>query len=256
MLLPFDAHNHIHLGPSPPTMALGWEPGGLPVAGMAVMSTHPRDFDPVCQLAVTLMATEHQPVVVPCLGVHPWWLGELTDEDWGPQTDDCDIDRTTYNVSTNTPQWIARLERSLLAHPHAVVGEIGLDGVRFDPVTRELVCPLDRQVQALTLQLQVAARLRRPVSLHAVQCFGALLDTLSSLVAEHVAAKKEMKLKQKENHSLQSPPPTTITPALPPRIYFHAFGGKLGTVDQLLAVCRRGQCQAYFGFAPVVSKFQ
>lgn len=42
---------------------------------------------------------------------------------------------------------------------------------------------------------------------------------------------------------------------LPPRMYFHAFGGRVGTVDQLLALCGREKGKVYFGFAPVISKW-
>ena len=41
-------------------------------------------------------------------------------------------------------------------------------------------------------------------------------------------------------------------PILPPRIYFHAFGGKTAVVDQLDAICR-GVSSTYYGFAPVIN---
>lgn len=83
------------------------------------------------------------------------------------------------------------------------------------------------QIEAFRLQMELAARLKRPVSIHGVQCFGALFDTLSLLKKSSVG--------------------------LPPKIYFHAFGGKVGTVDQLSAICGRNLGQCYFGFAPVVN---
>jgi len=227
MLLPFDSHNHVHMGPSPPSRALLRSlPGSLPsvgdssfvgLSGMALMSTHPKEFDRVLQLSYELPA-EHPGVhVVPCFGVHPWYLHELTDADWVTQP------------SASLPRWITELEEKLVATPQAIVGEIGLDGFRFDPNTKELVSPMDKQVLAFRMQMELASRLERPVSIHSVQCYGSLMETLSQL--------------KKSQHKL------------PPKIYFHAFGGKLGTVDQLLALCGREVGRVYFGFAPVISKF-
>lgn len=239
-MLPFDAHNHIHMGPSPPHVALGH---GDPttttptqLGGLAIMSTHPRDFAGVLQLSETLPANlqvQNEPAareeplrVVPCLGIHPWWLAELSDDDWAattPERSGCED-----NEGSVAPRFLVEMETLLVENPHAIVGEIGLDGFHFDPDTRELSCPMETQVEAFELQMQLAARLQRPVSIHTVQCFGPLMDALS-------------RLKKKGQ--------------MPPRMYFHAFGGKVGTVDQVLALCGRKLGQVYFGFAPVVSEF-
>ena len=229
LLLPFDAHNHIHMGPSPAAVAIQDETSRL--GGLAIMSTHPRDFDSVLHLSQHLPLQQNDGevqesssssllVVVPGLGVHPWWLADLTDQDWQPCPDE--------NAHDNQPpQWIHDMETLLVQHPHAIVGEIGLDGFHFNAQTGELACPMDRQVEALTWQLQVAARLQRPVSIHTVQCMGPLLQLLTKL--------------KKQNE-------------LPKSMYFHAFGGKAGTVDQLVALCGGKDRQVYFGFAPVISK--
>jgi TatD DNase family protein len=125
------------------------------------------------------------------------------------------------------PRWISEIEERLTSTPESVVGEIGLDGFHFDPVTRELTSPMDKQLEAFKLQMELAARLQKPVSIHTVQCFGHLMEALSQW--------------KKSNTKL------------PPKMYFHAFGGKCGTVDQLLALCGREPGQVYFGFAPVVN---
>ena len=227
-VLSFDAHNHIHMGPSPPPVAIG-QGETTRLGGCAIMSTHPRDFDRVLQLSKSLPLhhaeenkAEESLRVVPCFGIHPWWLAELTDEDWAlsstPGVDDADP----------SPKWLQQMETLLTENPNSIVGEIGLDGFHFDPKTRQLSCPMETQVRAFELQMQLAARLRRPVSIHTVQCFGPLMNSLSHL-------------KKKG--------------PLPPRMYFHAFGGKVGTVDQVLALCGRKMGQVYFGFAPVVSEY-
>ena len=214
LLLPFDAHNHVHMG------LTSLEQAGLLVdaadssssclSGMAVMSTHPRDF------AGVLSMSEKHPTLLPCLGVHPWFLHELTQDDW------------KENPESSLPQWIVHLEELLLEHPHVPVGEIGLDGFHFDYQTKELTTPLTTQIVALEHQLALATKHQRPVSLHCVRAMGKIIDAL-----QHT-------LKQQKT--------------LPPRIYFHAFGGKAATVTQLTKSLEKTKnVKIYFGFAPIVN---
>jgi Tat protein secretion system quality control protein TatD with DNase activity len=220
-LLPFDSHNHVHMGPSEPMRALfpssnaSQSAATVSISGMAIMSTHPRDYSSVQQIANDLPKTHSNLRVVPCFGVHPWWLHELTDRDW---------ERAS---PSDNPSWIHQLESVLLSNRNSIVGETGLDGFHFDPQTNDLVSTMETQVEAFRLQMELAARLKRHVSLHAVQAFGPLLETLSSLKKAPCG--------------------------LPPKIYFHAFGGKAATVDQLTAICGRQPGACYFGFAPVVN---
>jgi Tat protein secretion system quality control protein TatD with DNase activity len=196
------------MGPSPPLNAFS---GGR-LGGVAIMSTHPRDFPLVKELAVSLPTAFPGVKVVPCYGVHPWFLHELHEDSCNQSADD---------------SWLKELEQLVRTTPGAVVGEIGLDAFHFDGETGELTSSIENQVKAFEAQMEIAARLRRPVSIHAVQCFGPLMVALSKL--------------KKSSHGL------------PPKVYFHAFGGKVGTIDQLLAVCGRQPGQVYFGFAPVVN---
>lgn len=225
-LLPFDSHNHVHMGPTEPLRALlgpmatsqtnDNNPAAAFISGMAIMSTHPRDYARVLQISHELSNQRPGVRIVPCFGVHPWWLHELRDEDW-----------ERPNLSTQRPRWINQLEDLLLSNSDSIVGETGLDGFHFDPVTKDLVSSMEKQVEAFRLQMELAARLKRPVSLHGVQAFGPLLETLSLLKNSDVG--------------------------LPPKIYFHAFGGKVGTVDQVTAICGRDPGRCFFGFAPVVN---
>jgi TatD DNase family protein len=255
-LLPFDSHNHVHMGPSPPLAALlsngmldGQDGGGealrqhlssssflrpTPVIlrGMALMSTHPRDYKSVLQLSIDLprqVGSNYQVEVVPCLGVHPWFLHELSDADLAPASllPEAGVDDdATATVTTASPKaaWLAELEELLFLNPNAIVGEIGLDGFHFDPTTKDLVSPMDRQVEAFRWQLELAARLRRPVSVHCVQAFGSMMQVLSDAKRQRL---------------------------LPPKLYFHAFGGKAGTLQQLLSICAGRDM--YFGFASIVN---
>ena len=179
------------------------------------MSTHPRDWDSVQHLATKELPSLRPGVkIVPCFGVHPWFLHEIT----GRNLED--------DGETSVPRWVQVMEDHLVATPGSIVGEIGLDGFHFDPETRELVSPMDKQVHAFRLQMELAVRLQRPVSIHTVRCMKPLMDTLNLL-------KK--------------------TDGLPPKIYFHAFGGKLGSINQLLALCGREVGKVYFGFAPIIN---
>jgi TatD DNase family protein len=251
-VLPFDAHNHVQLSPTPVSRNNDLLQQSL--CGMAVMSTHPRDFSDVLNMS------SHQDHnndndnddnnkfhVVPCLGVHPWFLHELDEQEWDMTTichdDDDDGDATTTTL--HVPQWVSNMDTLLQQHAHAVVGEIGLDKFHFDPITKDLTSPMERQIEAFRYQLQLAIQHQRPVSIHCVRAMGPLMDTLQQV------------------H--QSSGGT-----LPPKLYFHAFGGKAATATQIIKTVdkmtkhnKKSQdnnqsnnnttTRVYFGFAPIIN---
>ncbi len=116
------------------------------VTGGCCCGTSPNDWAAVCALAEQPSALSgfH---LLPALGVHPWYAGELPAD------------------------WLAHLEALLAQYPAAPVGEIGLDGLRDHP-SRAV------QRQVLTAQLELAARLQRPVVLHGARAWGDLLAAL------------------------------------------------------------------------------
>jgi TatD DNase family protein len=191
------------------------------LSGMAVMSTHPRDFVPVLG-----MAEEKSLTIQPCLGVHPWFLNEIGEEDWS-----CD--------DSGLPKWVASLGALLLAYPQVVVGEIGLDGFHFDPVTKDLTTSMKKQVAAFRFQLDLATKHQRPVSIHCVRAVGKMMDTIQEVY--------------RENNRL------------PPKLYFHAFGGKASTATQIIKTLEKSKQKknqstppvtpttCYFGFAPIIN---
>lgn len=210
VVLPFDAHNHVQLGSTAPEVAYV-----NALSGLAVMSTHPRDFP-----AVLEMAKKSESKIIPCIGVHPWFLHELTDKDWEEQSG--------KGKSSSLPQWVANMESLLQSDPSIVVGEIGLDNFHFDPSTNELTTNMETQIKAVELQLALATKYKRPVSLHCVRAMGKLMDALTKT--------------QKDFGQL------------PPGIYFHAFGGKAATVTQIYKTLeKKKMSKVYFGFAPVVN---
>ena len=92
--------------------------------------------------------------------MHPWRVHELADG------------------------WQGRLRDRLCEHPGAIVGEIGLCKCAKNlrgPGAKAKNWPL--QIQAFDDQLQIAAALGRPASIHCVKAHGTLLDCLSAAPA-------------------------------------------------------------------------
>jgi len=134
--------------------------------------------------------------VVPALGVHPWYLADLSDH------------------------WCEDLERLLQLHPRCMVGEVGLckvaQFVRTYPAGKTAALQLQRDV--MWKQLQLAVQYQRPVSIHCVQQQGVLLEMLQQLSASTAAT---------ETGKSQ--------PTLPPAMALHSFTGTAHHVKQLLA---------------------
>lgn len=151
-----DAHNHLQdewLRAARPQIASALAEAGV-VAGV-VNGTSEADWPEVLALA-----RDHA-FVRPSFGLHPWDVGNAG------------------------PAWRGVLRQILMGNPHAAVGEVGLDRwilERARPDDPRLVglrrATLAEQVDALRWQLELAATLDRPVTLHCLEATGALLDVL------------------------------------------------------------------------------
>jgi len=101
---------------------------------------------------------------VAALGIHPWYLADLTDND----------------------DWLLQLERLLQQHSRIMVGEIGLCKqarfLRTYEHGKQAAMELQRSV--FVQQLELAAKYERPVSIHCVNQQGVLLDTFKNLEDE------------------------------------------------------------------------
>lgn len=106
--------------------------------------THPDDWEKLAQLA-----TRYPKFIIPSFGLHPW------------------------KINPQPAHWITQLRHWLARFPHAGIGECGLD-----KRIRETSMP--QQIDILRAQIQLAAELKRPLSIHCVQAWGALVDTLES----------------------------------------------------------------------------
>src|ERR1051325_10128350 len=129
----------------------------LPLRGAVVNGTCETDW-----ADVTTLAREHA-FIVPSYGLHPW------------------------NVGNATPAWREQLLRTLDAAPGAVIGEIGLDRWILDrakPDDSRLAglrrASLAEQLEVFTGQLALAAERNLAVTIHCLDAWDALRDTLRS----------------------------------------------------------------------------
>lgn len=147
-----DAHLHLqdprlgeHLAP-----LLGLLPA-LGIRSAVTNGTHAGDWRAVADLAAA------HGWIIPSFGLHPWW------------------------VSRRRPDWAEVLEQMLVTHPRAAVGEVGLDRWIFSAPATRLPAPpasLAEQAEVLRVQLSLAARLDRPLTLHGLRVWPELLALL------------------------------------------------------------------------------
>ncbi|KAG9455343.1 hypothetical protein H6P81_008247 [Aristolochia fimbriata] len=113
---------------------------------MAINGVSEKDW-----LRVKGMSDDY-PSVVPCFGLHPWFLGD------------------------RSPNWFRLLKEYFQSTPAAAVGEIGLhkwpNGTEAD---------FQLQVQVFHQQIELAKEINRPASVHCVDAFDELLDIMESI---------------------------------------------------------------------------
>ena len=152
----YDAHQHFHFDPlTPHRAAIIADLQAVGLRRAVVNATNEEEWPIVAALA------REYAWVVPSHGIHPWDSGD------------------------RQPGWLEKLRAALVADPAAGVGEIGLDrwiidGVRPDDprIAGIRVAPLAEQIEVFAAQLALAAELNRAASIHCVQAFGAVLETL------------------------------------------------------------------------------
>lgn len=157
MSLPlYDAHNHLQ----DEWLAPHWEKiaAQLPALGLrsaVVNGTHEGDWARVIELS------QQHAWIRPSLGLHPWHVGN------------------------RGADWFEQLTALLASHPHAVIGEIGLDrwildrAAPDDPRLADLRrAPLEEQLDVFSRQFALAATRDLPVTIHCLDAWGALHDFL------------------------------------------------------------------------------
>ncbi|GIL44870.1 hypothetical protein Vafri_2330 [Volvox africanus] len=174
------------------------------------MGTRLEDWE-----AVEALSAKEPHKVIPCFGVHPWFahhhaldLAAASDPsqllDSPPNGKDHPSrhpDLLARMAPIPPERWMPRLRSLLTDHPHAVVGEFGLDRAAVVPGTR-LQPAWSHQLALTEMHLRLASELGRPASLHCVQGYGALQDMLRTLGPE----------------------------GCPPRIMLHSYGGSVDLI--------------------------
>ncbi|XP_071682789.1 uncharacterized protein [Lolium perenne] len=144
----FDAHCHLQdprISAVAPSLIRAATDSG--VARFAVNGTSEKDWHLVKQ-----MGQEH-PAVVPCFGLHPWWVPE------------------------RSPDWMDSLRQFLSETPEAAVGESVMQ-IGLDKGSHGKTIDFGEQVEVFQRQLELAKELEKPVSVHCVRAFGDLLEIL------------------------------------------------------------------------------
>jgi TatD DNase family protein len=162
-----DAHNHLQdarLGDPGPVIAAMKAAG---VSQCVVNATRESDWPTVGNLA-----TLEPGFVSPAFGIHPW------------------------QAHTAASGWQERLKALLEKHPHASIGECGLDQWISHP-------PIDVQHPVFIDQLRLSRELERPLTIHCLKAWGALFEAFTEV-----------------------PPPT--------RFLMHSFGGSIETARRLI----------------------
>ncbi|TPX60486.1 hypothetical protein SpCBS45565_g07500 [Spizellomyces sp. 'palustris'] len=207
---PVDTPEHVHLLPA------------LATRRLFVMGTRPDDW-----AFVSSVANNYPEKVIPAFGIHPWFAHRT---DGPPKLEE-------------TAAW-RNLREHLVAHPHALVGEIGIDGAARDRNTN-IKYPMPHQVAIFRAQLALAAELRRPVSIHTVQCHGKLLEIMRELALT-------MPPKSSEALSPESSGGSgcyRVHDPLPPKMMHHSFSGSPDIVRALLRLPKGVGRRFYFSFS-------
>ena len=154
-----DAHCHLHdawFTPHRTRVLADLRAAGI--TRLVVNGTSEADWPDVTALCASISPT---PQLVPSYGLHPWDAGN------------------------RTPAWLTTLRATLDANPHAALGEIGLDRWILDsarPDDPRLAglrrAPIEEQIEVFVAQLSLGAERNLPTSIHCLEAFGPLYDTL------------------------------------------------------------------------------
>ncbi|KAF4333155.1 Cut9 interacting scn1 [Fusarium beomiforme] len=161
-------------------------------------------------------------------------------------------------ISVNS--FLKATETHLAASPHALVGEIGLDKAfrlpepwqpsehaerdsTLTPGGREgrHLSPyrvrIEHQRDVLAAQLRLAAKTRRPVSVHGVQAHGVLHETLAATWKGHereVITRRKRRLVAYGAEDFSDEDDDDIEKPYPPRICLHSFSASVEVLRQYL----------------------
>jgi TatD DNase family protein len=162
-----DAHNHLQdarLGDKAPVITAMRAVG---VTRCVINATCEDDWS-----AVEEIARSQPDFALPAIGIHPW------------------------RAHTARDGWQERLANLLEKHPHASIGECGLDQWVSSP-------SLEVQIPVFIAQLRIAREMKRPLTIHCLKAWQPLFDAFAK----------------------QAPPATFL---------MHSFGGSIETARRLI----------------------
>ena len=145
----FDAHNHLQDERLGDSREAAREMKRVGVEAAVVNATCREDWNDVQALVAWSMGEDEAPELYPAYGIHPWKARGLSDG------------------------WLDDLRDYLATHPKASLGEIGLDGWVDEP-------DLETQRPVFRAQLELAAKLNKPMTIHCLKTWGPLMEELKA----------------------------------------------------------------------------
>ena len=193
-------------------------------------SVEPANFNGTLKYAATSDS------ILPALGVHPWYIENLPNfssmistngnDNHGDEPNNID------NFDAVDSEWLLPMEKLLLAHPKCLVGEIGLckiaKWVRTYPDGKARA--MDIQKRIFKKQMILAAKLRRPVSVHCVNSHGIFVAAIKELVEKEEKEREQIRVTPNENSKCSGSRRFLV----PPAIAMHSFTGTAHHVRELL----------------------
>ena len=202
-------------------------------------SVEPADFENTLKYAATSDS------ILPALGVHPWYIENLpgystSSNSNSNDSDDVGNSDNDDNVDNSDSEWLLPMEALLLKHPNCLVGEIGLckiaKWVRTHPDGKATAMAIQKRI--FQKQMILAAKLRRPVSVHCVNSHGIFVSAIKELVEKRRSNEEEEEEKEEDTITTTSNKSSSSSSSrrflLPPVIGMHSFTGTAHHVKELL----------------------
>jgi len=191
-------------------------------------SVEPADFN------ATLEYAARSDRILPALGVHPWYIENLPGFSSSLERNNTSDNDNPENTALDS-EWLVRMEELLLEHPNCLVGEIGLckiaKWVRNFAAGKSAAMEIQKQI--FMKQMEIAAKLRRPVSVHCVNSHGIFVAAINELLERKL---NEGDATTVEMNGSRSTSDSSRRFLLPPAIAMHSFTGTAHNVKELLAL--------------------
>ncbi|KAI9015410.1 TatD family [Hyaloraphidium curvatum] len=234
--------------------------------------------------------------IVPAFGVHPWYAfcagmkagGDALEDvfELAEPGEEIDMDAENRRSAKELLQqdlvplerWTEDLTALLRKYPTAIVGEIGLDKNATVRGTEGLRVRPEHQLAVAKRQLEIAAEMKRPVSVHLVNRSGWFLDIMRAFVVsaddlpkpaggegpQDDGDKAGKKGKRKKEKSEERPtntmkafkkPLKLANPVWtgPPAVCLHSYSASTAFIDQLRSLPGDAGRRFYFSYSIVIN---